>query len=130
MEHAVSDWLVDRIDSFLGHPVADPHGDPIPRADGSLESPANRSLAECATGEPFALARVMDQSPQFLRYLAESGMLLGAQGEVLVNRAEAGVVTVRIAGQETTLGHEAAKKILVSAGGKKSPRDAATSIGE
>ena len=34
MEHAVSDLLVDRIDAFLGHPDVDPHGDPIPRADG------------------------------------------------------------------------------------------------
>src|SRR5690349_6987149 len=37
MEHAVSDLLVDRIDSYLGYPSADPHGDPIPRADGSIQ---------------------------------------------------------------------------------------------
>ena len=36
MEHAVSDSLVDRIDAFLGHPKADPHGDPIPTADGTM----------------------------------------------------------------------------------------------
>ena len=36
MEHAVSERLIDRIDAFLGHPTVDPHGDPIPRADGSL----------------------------------------------------------------------------------------------
>lgn len=130
MEHAVSDWLVDRMDGFLGHPVADPHGDPIPRADGSLESPASRSLAECSAGESFTLARVIDQSPEFLRYLTESGLLLGAQGIVLVNRSEAGVVMIRIAGQETTLGHEAAKKILVSPGGATPSADAAISVGK
>ncbi len=42
MEHAVSDRLIDRIDSYLGHPKADPHGDPIPRSDGSFEMPASR----------------------------------------------------------------------------------------
>ena len=36
MEHAVSDSLVDRIDAFLGFPSADPHGDPIPTADGRI----------------------------------------------------------------------------------------------
>ena len=36
MEHAASERLIDRIDAFLGHPAVDPHGDPIPRADGSL----------------------------------------------------------------------------------------------
>src|SRR5262245_22968912 len=39
MEHAVSDWLVDPIDAYLGHPLVDPHGDPIPRPDGSFEMP-------------------------------------------------------------------------------------------
>ena len=36
MEHAVSDSLVDRIDAYLGHPTTDPHGDPIPKADGTV----------------------------------------------------------------------------------------------
>ena len=36
MEHVVSDRLIDRIDDMLGHPAADPHGDPIPTADGQL----------------------------------------------------------------------------------------------
>ena len=130
MEHAVSDWLVDRVDEFLGRPVADPHGDPIPRADGSLEMPPNRTLAECSSGETFSLTRVLDQSPEFLRYLTESGLLLGAKGQVVINRAEAGVVMVRIAGQETTLGHEAAKKILVGPGGVAPSHDAAVSVGE
>src|SRR6478672_6648779 len=46
MEHAVSDSLVDRIDAYLGHPATDPHGDPIPRADGTVAPPADRSLAD------------------------------------------------------------------------------------
>src|SRR5262249_47050882 len=36
MEHAVSDVLIDRIDEFLGKPETDPHGDPIPSADGLM----------------------------------------------------------------------------------------------
>ncbi|MBR7504168.1 metal-dependent transcriptional regulator, partial [Mycobacterium tuberculosis] len=39
LEHAASDLLIDRIDEFLGHPAADPHGDPIPGPDGAVESP-------------------------------------------------------------------------------------------
>jgi DtxR family transcriptional regulator, Mn-dependent transcriptional regulator len=36
LEHAVSEKLTDRIDSYLGHPTADPLGVPIPRRDGTL----------------------------------------------------------------------------------------------
>jgi DtxR family Mn-dependent transcriptional regulator len=115
MEHAVSDLLVDRIDAWLGRPLVDPHGDPIPRADGSVAMADHRSLADCPVGFVFRLARVLDQTPGFLRFLSESGIRLGACGEVSANRAEAGVVSVSIEGQETTLGRAAADKILVSA---------------
>lgn len=114
MEHAVSDRLVDRIDVYLGYPQVDPHGDPIPRADGSLETPASRTLAECQVGYQFRLARVVDQSPEFLRFLTESGLTLGTLGSVLANRVEAGIVTVLVDGQQTSLGREAAEKIFVT----------------
>lgn len=116
MEHAVSDLLVDRIDEFLGHPDADPHGDPIPRADGSLEAPQLQPLSDCQEGEAFRLARVIDQSPQFLRYLTESALPLGAAGTIVANRPESGVVTLEVDGQQTTLGHTVAEKLLVTTG--------------
>ena len=44
LEHAVSETFLDRVDADLGHPTHDPHGDPIPRADGSVpDSPARCS---------------------------------------------------------------------------------------
>jgi DtxR family transcriptional regulator, Mn-dependent transcriptional regulator len=114
MEHAVSDRLVDRIDVYLGYPEVDPHGDPIPRADGSLETPASQTLAQCPPGYRFRLARVVDQSPEFLRFLTDSGLPLGTRGEVVANRSDAGVMTVSANGQTTELGREAAENILVA----------------
>jgi DtxR family Mn-dependent transcriptional regulator len=114
MEHAVSDWLIDRIDAALGFPQADPHGDPIPRRDGSIESPESRSLAECKPGEKFTLSRVIDQSPEFLRYLSSTGLTLGTSGEVCSNEQAAGVMTIRVGSQETPLGRAAAEKLRVS----------------
>jgi DtxR family Mn-dependent transcriptional regulator len=114
MEHAVSDRLIDRIDEFLGQPATDPHGDPIPRADGTIKATTNLSLADASVGNPFQLVRVLDQSPQFLRYLSDAGLSLGAEGEVAANRTEAGVVTINLAGEETTLSCEVAKKLLVT----------------
>jgi DtxR family Mn-dependent transcriptional regulator len=75
--------------------------------------PELRSLAECAAGFAFRLARVADQSPEFLRFLTETGLALGTEGDVLANRAEAGTVTLRTSAGETTLGRQAAEKILV-----------------
>ena len=118
MEHAVSDLLVDRIDVFLGHPEVDPHGDPIPRADGvSLEppvEPATQSLAECVTGQPFRLNRVLDQSSEFLRSLTESGLALGVTGPGEKNPDGAGLMRIRLQDRAMSLALEAAAKLLVT----------------
>ena len=88
MEHAASERLIDRIDAYLGYPAVDPHGDPIPRADGSLAETEGVPLARCQPGQHFRVVRVMDQDPAFLRYLSECGLELHATGELLENRPE------------------------------------------
>lgn len=113
MEHAVSDFLVDRIDRFLEYPKADPHGDPIPAADLSLPPPGGRTLAECQAGDSFRLSRVIDQSPGFLRFLTDAGLTLGSSGVVTANRRESGVVQVKVGDRDSSIGRDAAHKILV-----------------
>jgi DtxR family Mn-dependent transcriptional regulator len=113
MEHAVSDALVDRIDDFLGHPTTDPHGDPIPQADGSMAAAADRPLSECIAGHNFRLARVIDQSPEFLRYLSQAGLEIGAQILLMANDPAHDQVTITIAGENKSLARAAASKIMV-----------------
>ena len=113
MEHAVSDFLVERMDQFLGSPAADPHGDPIPSSDGRIAETIGCCLAECGVGERFRFVRVLDQSPEFLRFLSDSGLALGVEGSVASHLPEAGVITLAIEGAETTLARHAAERILV-----------------
>lgn len=113
LEHAVSDRLIDRIDAYLGHPTVDPHGDPIPRADGSLPEPEGIALTSLPAGRRFRLVRVMDQDPAFLRYLSECGLDLGAEAELMENRPESGALVLRVGDRPVVLGHEAAGKVLV-----------------
>lgn len=115
MEHAVSDLLVDRIERYLDYPKVDPHGDPIPSADGALAEVDGLLLMDCPSGFQFRLLRVLDQSPEFLRYLTESELPLGSEGKVGANRPESGVVTVVVGDQQTALSREAASKIVVAA---------------
>jgi DtxR family Mn-dependent transcriptional regulator len=114
MEHAASERLIDRIDAFLGHPEVDPHGDPIPRADGSLIETAGRPLSSLARGQRFRVARVVDQDPAFLRYLGECGLDLHASGELVENRPESGALVFRIGERSVALGLDAAGKVLVT----------------
>lgn len=114
MEHAVSDLLVDRIDEYLGFPESDPHGDPIPRSDGTVSVPEGKTLPELEAGQRFQLVRVMDQAPEFLRYLSDVGMPLGVVGTVVDQQSQAGVVTIEIEGADMTLSREKAEKLLVA----------------
>jgi DtxR family transcriptional regulator, Mn-dependent transcriptional regulator len=116
MEHAASERLIDRIDEYLGYPAVDPHGDPIPRADGSLAEIEGTPLARCLPGQSFRVARVMDQDPAFLRYLSECGLELHATGILLENRSEAGAVVCRLRERSIALGLAAAGKVLVITG--------------
>jgi DtxR family transcriptional regulator, Mn-dependent transcriptional regulator len=113
MEHAVSDSLVDRIDAYLGHPETDPHGDPIPQPDGSIAPAADRPLSECTAGERFRVARVIDQSPEFLRYLSQAGLEIGADGALVTNEPTHDNMTIQIANQHKVLSRAAAAKLMV-----------------
>ncbi len=96
LEHAVSDGFVERVAALLGHPTRDPHGDPIPGPDGSLDLPPARTLWEAEPGE-WRVARISDSDPDLLRYLASVGLVLDAR--VAVTRHDVtGVVTVTVAG--------------------------------
>lgn len=118
MEHAVSDLLIDRIDAYLGHPATDPHGDPIPKADGTVPGSSGRCLSQLPVGQRFRVVRVLEQSPEFLRYLTETGLRLDAEGEVVANRPESGTITVTIGGQSTTLAHNIADRLLAAESGR------------
>jgi DtxR family Mn-dependent transcriptional regulator len=114
MEHAVSDLLIDRIDAYLDYPATDPHGDPIPKADGTVARSSGRRLSQLPVGARFRVARVLDQSTDFLRYLTETGLKLSAEGTVVANRAESGTITIEVAKQQTTLSHGIADRLLVT----------------
>lgn len=115
MEHAVSDLLVERMDAFLGRPDVDPHGDPIPRTDGRLrEEPPTRTLADCGNGEDFTVARVLDQSPEFLRYLTELGLTLGAAGRVAENPHGAGLMLIEVEQRPLAVSLETAASLAVA----------------
>jgi DtxR family Mn-dependent transcriptional regulator len=113
MEHAVSDALIDRIDAYLGHPPTDPHGDPIPTAEGTMAAAADRPLAECAAGDRFEIARVVDQSPDFLRHLSQIGLAIGARGSLVQNDDAQERLTIRLGASEQTLERKVAAKLMV-----------------
>lgn len=74
LEHSASDFMIDQIAARLGHPVRDPHGDPIPSATGEVVRPETVLLSELPAGACGAVARIADGDPAVLQYLTEYGV--------------------------------------------------------
>jgi len=104
LEHAVSDRVVDRMHEVLGRPDHDPHGHPIPRADGTIEKSRGRdSASRLSDMEPSAtghVARISDQEPAILRYLEERQIVFGSRIRLEEKNAVAGSVSVMRLGPE------------------------------
>ena len=115
LEHAVSDRLIDRIDEMLGRPTVDPHGDPIPTAEGHVVATDATDLLSCPLGVPVRVMRVIDQDPQFLHFVEANELKPGEEVTVDARDDIADRVSLRYAdGRVTTVGARAAAKILVA----------------
>lgn len=118
LEHAVSDRLIDRIDEMLGRPTTDPHGDPIPSAEGHIAPSDSTDLLTCDLGVRMRVTRVLDQDAGFLNFVEASGLKPGE--ELVVERRDEAADRVGLRhpdGRDTTIGTRAAAKILAEPAG-------------
>ncbi|MDO8991688.1 metal-dependent transcriptional regulator [Daejeonella sp.] len=77
LEHVQSEDLINRLDSFLGYPKADPHGDPIPDENGEFMKSEAVLLSKLKAGSKARFAGITDHSTAFLSYLDKIGLALG-----------------------------------------------------
>ena len=114
LEHAASDELVDRMAAAIGDPDADPHGAPIPRADGTIDETASDTLADLQPGARARIARVSDENGELLRYLDELGMRPGVRVRVDDVAPFDGPITLVVGSVRRTVGLELARHIFVT----------------
>ena len=108
LEHAVSDRMIAAIDARLGHPTRDPHGDPIPSADGAANLPEAVPLALAEAGQA-VVVRLSDADPERLRRFA----LAGLTPDAVVTVAASGAVSV--GGRELSLDGDDRAAVWVTA---------------
>jgi DtxR family Mn-dependent transcriptional regulator len=113
LEHVLSDELEELIAAKLGDPTHDPHGDPIPSRELTIEEIATVSMESLEPGAQGTFARVSDSDPDMLRYLAERGIAPGDELEVVERQPFGGPLFVRFGDEVHPLGGDLARAIRV-----------------
>jgi len=113
LEHFTSERLEERIDTVLGHPRRDPHGDAIPSSSGEIEEVSHICLAEVSPGETVAVTRVSDSNPEILQHAAKLGILLKRKIKVKERVEFDGSMRVEVAKKEQFVSSKLAKNIYV-----------------
>jgi DtxR family Mn-dependent transcriptional regulator len=113
LEHHVSEELEARMDSVLGHPTRDPHGDPIPSREGRIDAVSPLQLVDLAPGERATVTRVSDRDPEQLRYLGGLGLYPGATVVIAERLPFDGPLRIHVGETEHIIGRSLAMAVHV-----------------
>jgi DtxR family transcriptional regulator, Mn-dependent transcriptional regulator len=113
LEHVLSEELEELIAAKLGNPTRDPHGDPIPTRELTIEEEPTQSLQSLQAGACGRFARVSDSDPEMLRFLADRGISPGDSFEVIDKQPFGGPLFIRFGDNVHVLGGDLAKAMRV-----------------
>lgn len=113
LEHIKSEKLINKLDDFLGNPTKDPHGDPIPDANGLIIKIEKLLLSELNYHQIGICVGVKDSSADFLKYLDKNRIALGSQIEILAKEDFDQSLKIRIDQTELTISNKIAGNLFV-----------------
>jgi DtxR family Mn-dependent transcriptional regulator len=116
LEHVLSEELEELIAAKLGDPTHDPHGDPIPSRDLTIEEGRTQSLQALDPGTAGTFTRISDSDPDMLRFLADRGIAPGDAFEVLDKHPFDGPLFVRFGDHVHVVGGTLARAMRVEVG--------------
>ncbi len=115
LEHIRSEKLIRELESFLGHPETDPHGDAIPAADSSYKPAAKKTLRQMEVGTCCRIVAVRDNSVAFLQYVNTLGLELSSHLKLLERRTFDDSLLIRIdKKREVSVSGKFAENVYVS----------------
>lgn len=108
LEHAVSEKLIERMSEAMGNPETDPHGDPIPAADGSMSEASYTPLPDIDPGVGATLRQVRSNDAEQLRFIASFGLKPGTAFTVVDQQPFEGPTTIRVETENRVIGRQMA----------------------
>jgi DtxR family Mn-dependent transcriptional regulator len=106
LEHAISPRLEQAIADYLGEPLEDPHGHPIPSSTGVLQRRELRQLSEFREGARVVVREAQDDNPARLRHWRDLGLVPGVAVHILHYQPLDDLFEVEVGGRIIRLGSE------------------------
>jgi DtxR family Mn-dependent transcriptional regulator len=113
LEHIKSEKLINKLDDFLGNPTEDPHGDPIPNAEGQILKIDKQLLSELAENQKGICVGVKDTSSEFLKYLDKQGIALGSIIEVVSKESFDLSVKIKVDDESLSISNKIASNLYI-----------------
>jgi len=113
LEHIKSEKLINKLDNFLGNPTTDPHGDPIPNADGQILKVDKQLLSELSANQKGICVGVKDTSSEFLKYLDKQKIALGSKIQILSKESFDLSFKIKVDGTVLTISNKIASNLFV-----------------
>ena len=113
LEHIKSEQLINKLDDFLGNPTEDPHGDPIPNANGQIISVEKQLLSELNEKQLGICVGVKDTSSEFLKYLDKQEIALGSKIEIISKETFDLSLKIKVDSRELTISNKIASNLFV-----------------
>lgn len=113
LEHIHSDELVSRLDDFLGNPTFDPHGDPIPDAEGNLKATKKKLLSEIDKNQAGVCVGVKESSSEFLQYLDKKKISIGSKINVVGKEFFDGSMVIQVGSEQFFISKQIADNLFV-----------------
>tara|TARA_B100001758_G_C18285194_1_gene543883 strand:- start:107 stop:763 length:657 start_codon:yes stop_codon:yes gene_type:complete len=113
LEHIKSTKLIDKLDTFLGYPKFDPHGDPIPNKEGVIPNVKSTSLDQMEVGFKGHVLGVTIDEKLFLDYLTNLNIKIGTKIEIIQKIDFDKSLIVNIENIENHISFDVAKNILI-----------------
>lgn len=113
MEHVLPKEVIEGFDRILGNPRTCPHGYPIPSQDGAIAEVAVRELSDLRPGESGVIARVAEDDPELLRYLAACHLVPGAELTVIDKPPFDEPMTLKVGGESLVIGPRIARSVFI-----------------
>lgn len=113
LEHIQSDKLIQKLDKFLAYPSFDPHGDPIPDAEGNMHSISKKTLADIGIGKTCKMVSVKDNSANFLQYVGTIGLAIHHTVKVVSRHSYDQQTVIEVNNKKHTVSYKFTENILV-----------------